>query len=555
MRVELVNKKLKVRNNFSLVNYPLHWIKNCEAMEVEGIARLIFNEPYSKLEQWEFSSSDVIRTKGVTVRYGVCAYVNNHISRMSQINSVYNKDSIFLRGIYYSDLGKYGRLGGASTRGVGKEVNKTFLKFKNSTDELVYESVDTRQHLIESKINVVFPFTLHVPAPEVTINHLYGGHIHTIFSLSGPHSGQPLSNRKGLGETSSLGSIWYNKRGYINPRHAGGETFYLDSELRRAENSLGVLAILMQDEPFFTDIFKEKYLYIKEKTKKIVFSAYNWGAYYGSKDPFYNEKRIDVISPFAQYSDLYMNVLYSFTPRRYDFDAVDRPQDTTIHLKKRLEEEKRIIESSYESATGFKYNKPFCTVLQGFGTASRVDIEIPVMPDYDYMRAQIWTAICCDYVGISFFAQGNYSNEVSWLVKREKEAAPLKTEGMFPPLRDKAGRLIQKDLEPWYGMAENFRLISGLEPVLLSNIVHIHGLVSSEKIAYTLREHGDFIYLFMINMFRATESASIFFHFLRGDSWKVVDVLRGGSFSCSGTKSVFFSKFELKIYRIEFFYE
>lgn len=546
MRVEFVNNKLKLKNNFSLHNYPLHWIKNCEAMDVEDIAKLIFNESSNKLKEWKFSSSNVMGD----VRYGVCTYVNNHIARTSQISSFYNRDSMFLRGIYYADLGKYGRLGGASARGVGKGVNETFLKFKGKT----FKSFDTRKYLIESKINVVFPFTLHAPAPDVTIRHLFGGddgletnRIYTIFSLSGPHSGQPLQSGRGQGRASSVGSIWYNHPNeYRNPRHAGLEIFSLDRELQRAEKPPGVLAILMQDEPVFTEEFKEKYLYIKKKTRKIVFSTYNWGAYYGSKDSFYKKKRIDVLAPFAQYSDLYMNVLYSFTPKKHDFDDVDHPEDTTLHLKKRLEEEKYIIESSYESATGLKYDKPFCTVLQGFGTTSRKDINFPIMPDPDYMRAQIWTAVCCDYVGISFFAQANESNKVSLLISRERDPVYPNIEGISP---------FSNDSSPWYAMAENFRLISKFESVLLSNVVHIYGLLSNEKIAYTLREHDGFIYLFMINMFRATESASIFFHFLRGDFWSVADVLKGIRFSCSGTKSISFSKFELKIYQIGCFYE
>lgn len=534
------SKPVVDEKNVILKNYPLNWIEGLQKYSVDEISQKIFGTPYSQLMEWEFTTLEPNLSFKKQVNYKRRKYSWTHVTKSGIRSNYIDRDSHIWRGIYYPDIGAAGRFGGANEAGPGNGRHPGFLNYRDRFGKYRRDLVspDMTSSLIDSAINLVFPSTLQVPPPLVTLDHFEKNGIKVVYSLGGPKGGQPLSrNMVGIGKTSKLGSTWYNHpNAYVNNRHAPGETFRLIEALKRGNSHPAVIAFLQQDEPVYTNIYSERYEIIKEWTSKPVFCTFNWGDFYASKSPLYQSLRKKRIRPIARVTDIYSNDLYIFRNRPKSFKNFGDPKSNIWRLIDRHRAEIEELRSELRD-----FDKPVWMTLQGFGIATSGKPDAPVIPDPKFMFAQIWGAICLGATGIALYLMHNASSDASNFKRRSKNPRAPLIQGISP---------IGPNGEAWFAMKYAYQLIEKYEHILLTETIEVP-LCKDGHIVTLLKEYQGKFYIFCLNCFRDEHITSLAFNVLPGKAWEWKDLRSNMSFKLSRGVEIFrFSPFELKIIEV-----
>ena len=542
MIVRFRDSKLIVETaNVSLKNYPLDWIEGLKHLAVDEISRQLFGIPYEEIRDWEFTTQGQNFSNIRNIQYKKRNYAFNHVTNDGDLSGIASEKSFFWRGIYYPDIGSAGRLGGGSAKGHGTGRQPGFLNYRDLSGAYKADLVakDMTASLVDSSINVVFPFTLQVPPPPVTLDHLQRNGLKAVFSLGGPNGGQPLpSTVVGVGPISNLGSTWYNYPDkYVNEYHAPGESFELTKVLHLANSHQAVIGILQQDEPVYTEVFDRRYNFVKSLTNKPVFCTYNWGNFYASSSPEYRALRSSRIRPIARVTDIYSNDLYIHTPARGSFREFGDPQSNIWRLVDRHRAE--IAELTTELGN---FTKPVWMTLQGFGKATVAQPDVPLVPDPEFMFAQIWGAVCLGASCIAIYLMHTAASDASNFKRRSSDRnAPL-IQGISP---------LGPNKDTWNGMAKAYRLIEKYEKILLTETIEV-SVSSNEFVIILIKEHKKRFFLFCLNCFRENHTATIAFDVLPGSVWRWRNLRTSEAYALTtGTAELRFSPFELKIIEVE----
>jgi len=553
MIVRYLNSKLVVeQKNVMLKNYPLDWIEGLEKFSVNDISHKLFGIPYDELNEWQFITPDTSRSitnkrtfKTRTIFYKRRSYIWNHVTENGVIANKVGKHSRFWRGIYFPDLGINGRLGGAKNNKPGTGKHPNFLKYHTSSGDVKTDvsSTDMTSSLIEAAINLIYHFTLEVPPTNITLDHLQQNGLKLVYNLGGPRGGQPLTHSIfGIGETSEQGSTWFNyPKLYVNNYHAPGESFNLLKEISVADTHPTVIAILQQDEPVYTEIFKERFDLIKTLTRKPVFCTYNWGDFYNSPSLRYKMFRSKRIRPIAHVTDIYSNDLYIYTPNKKSFKNFGDPQSNIW----RLVDRHRVEISELEKELG-SFMKPVWMTVQGYGFATESKPEIPLVPDPDFMFAQIWGAVCLGATAVATYLMHTASSDVTNLNRRAKDKnAPL-VHGISP---------IGPGKDSWYAMAKAYKLIEQYENILLTETIFV-SVCEDGHVVTLLKEVHEKYYIFALNCFRDNYEILFSFDVLPGNRWQWKNLqdnkLSSVAFiQSTGSEKMRFSAFELKIIEVQ----
>jgi hypothetical protein len=543
MKVTFQSGKLIVDpSNIVLQNYPLDWINGFDGADVDFISQAIFGKPYKEMKNWEFlTTQGPGRQTRRVIRYGRRSYEWKHVTDNGAIAKQKQPVSRIWRGVYYSDLGRYGRLGGARGKNPGKGRNPNFLNYRDTAGNLKTDLMarDTMDALLAANVNFLFPFTMLVPPPDVTLDFLESKGVKAIFSVSGPKSGQPLPKTMiGIGETSSIGSVWYNYPGpYVNDRHAPGETFYLKAEIQRAQAHNAVIAVLQQDEPVYTDILGERYRLIKALTHKPVFSTCNWGEFYNSRSPAMRMVREQRLSPFAEASDIYCSDPYIWSPSTREFKDFGDYRSNVWRLVDRHRAEIRL----FEKTRGCLYDKPRWIVLQGFGSGTPEKPDTVSLPDPSFMFAQIWTAICLGATGLAIYLQHTAASDASNLGRRAADPKAPLIEGISP---------YGPHADVWASMADAYRYIARFEKVLMEETIEIQ-IASDSRILTMIKQMDNGFLIFAVNTYRESIECDFDFSVLPSARFLWNDVFQVGLTSVAdGPVPIKFSPFQLRCLKV-----
>lgn len=526
----------------SVENFPLDWIDGFSSKTLDEISMTLFSKSYGEVKTWRFRTDSVEKTRIENAHYTRREYAWRHLCRDGVIRLQSGKQSVFWRGIYYPDLGIYGRLGGATSRGVGSGSHPNFLSAVETIGRPNLTAKDTVMELILASINLVFPHTLVAPVPIITLDHLDQNGIKAIFTVGGPDGGQPLPpDTIGIGTLSSLGSPWYNHpEPYENPYHAPGERFFLLPEVKKADFHPAVIAIQQQDEPAYTSVYEDRFHLIKANTGKAVFCTYNWGAFYDAASPLYKLVRGKRIRPIANVTDIYCSDLYGYTPEETSSFREFGPHRETVWT---LVDRHRAEVEELSAELGRPFYKPRWLVLQGYGRATKNRPDQPIVPDPQYMFAQIWAAVCLGCTGVAIYLQHTAGSEASNARLRAKDPKAPLIEGIAPG---------GTNADVWQAMADAYKLIERYEPILLEESIGVN-LSEPKKVLTLLKQKGATFYIFALNCYREKITTEIFFYLLPGKNWR----WRNGRsatkefHTVEGPGTFSFEPFELKIFEVE----
>lgn len=545
MRVKWSENKIIVEpSGVEVVNYPLDWIEGLEEFSPDEASRLIFQKPYAELESWCFRTSIEGSSVSKKISYGKRNYAWNHLQEDGGIGNTYIPGkSFFWRGVYFPDLGIYGRLGGAHGKRLGSGRFGNLLNYRNpdGSSNQSLRSRNTTQQLLDSHINFIIPGYLFTPPTDVTLHYLHNVGLKAIFNLGGPKGGQPLpKGTVGIGKLSDLGSVWYNHpKAYVNEYHAPGEKFYLTEQLSLANKYSSVIAIQQQDEPRYTDTYKERYNLIKEHTRKAVFCTFNWGTFYNSNRLRYKIKGSKIIRPIALVTDIYCSNLYIYhVANKYALRDFGDSKSNVWRLVDRHRTE--VEELSKE--LGRSFDKPRWLVLQGYGSRSQ-KTQGRVVPDPDFMRAQIWATVCLGVTGIAIYLQHTTGSEASMHRIMLKNPDGFWHEGIAP---------YGPNADTWQAMAEAYKGIARYENALLQETIDV-AISSDERILTLLKQDGRKFYLFTVNTYRKEMSAIFDFTVFPGSKLLLANSVSGfkaGS-TIEGERHIYYRPFEVKMFELE----
>lgn len=524
-------------------NYPLHWIEGFRDASIDEISLTLFGRPYSEMKGWEFVTNRGQKFYSAqTITYGRLSYRWKHVTAQGTIATQYGPDSRIWRGIYYADLGVYGRLGGGAKSHPGSGRNSNFLNYRDENGKVCSDlnATNTMGDILRAHVNLLFPFTVQVPPPQVTLDYLQDHGLKSVFSLGGPKGGQPLSPKTiGTGSTSKLGSVWYNHPGpYINERHAPGEKFHLLNEVERADKHPAVLAIQQQDEPVYTDVYNDRYNLIKSLTRKPLFAVVNWGAFYNSSSPVMKAVRKKRLYPFAHVTDIYCSDPYIWTSDQSSSFRKFGDYRSNIW---RLVDRHRAEIAELSAALKYQYEEPRWLVLQGHGKGSKELPDDVSLPDPAFMHAQIWGAVCLGATGIAIHLQHTAASIASNRNRRSSNPRAPLINGIAP---------YGPHADTWEAMSDAYRLIEKYEEILVRESIAVE-CVENHHILAVIKEMENRFFMFLLNAYREVVKTKVNFTVLPGKRYLFQDLFAAGPAKVSDGGEIFsFAPFELKILEI-----
>ena len=281
---------------------------------------------------------------------------------------------------------------------------------------------------------------------------------------------------------------------------------------------------------------------IKEHTDKAVFCCFNWGVFYNSTFPVYRLLRKSIIHPIASVTDIYVSDLYVHVKNYKYFNRCFRDFGDPTSNVWRIVDRHRAETEELSKGLGQTFDKPRWLVLDGYGPRSR-NIQGRVVPDPDFMRAQIWAAVCLGVTGISIYLQHAASSEASKHRILDKNPNGIWHEGIAPD---------GPNADTWQAMADAYRFIARYEKALLQETIDV-AISSDERILTLLKQDGRKFYLFTVNTYRRDISAIFDFAIFPGSKVFIVNSISGlkaGSI-IEGERRMYYHPFEVKILELE----